>query len=253
MANVALLSEPGGLNDPGMLNPQRYSMVDMQYLLESVGIDGARAGALAVAAVAVAAVLTVTLIRGRDPRRELLALSIVAVLTLLVVYHRYYDAVLLALPLAWAFGAVKSGQRAEAVLILLLCGLFILPIPTNLWDMQQAGMLPTWIGESALWEPVILAHEAWALVLMVPILLSAAARGRAADARSPAGGIEMPDHHCGRMGSVTNRDSHVRQSANGHLGEIDDCHRTSPRTSTPSRSSRAQGTVPIRSTARSRP
>jgi hypothetical protein len=187
MANLDVLSSPGGLNDPGRLNPQRYSLVNLQYLLESLGIGGSAAFILTIALIGAAGLFTVWLITGRNPRQELLALSIVAVLGLLVTYHRYYDAVILALPLAWAFCAVRSARRWQAIATLILCGVFILPIPTNLWDLQQAGALPSRLVESAFWEPVILAHEAWALALMVIVLIWAAIRTRAAVEQSQAG------------------------------------------------------------------
>jgi hypothetical protein len=189
--NLTVLSAPGGINDPGMLNPQRYSLVNLQYLLESLGVGGSWLVIITFGSIAAAGLVMVCLIRGRYPHQELLALSIVAILGLLATYHRYYDAVILALPLAWAFCAVRSARQWQAIAILLLCSVFILPIPTNLWDLQQAGSLPTWLVGNVLWEPVILAHEVWALVLMVPVLIWAAIRtrglvdARESDDRSP--------------------------------------------------------------------
>jgi hypothetical protein len=135
---------------------------------------------------------TVALIRGRYPRDELLALSSVAVLTLLVTYHRYYDAVLLVLPLVWGFSAIGSARRVQAVTVVLLCAVFILPVPSNLFDLQQAGALPAWVVQHPLWESFVLTHQVWALILMALTLLWAAARIRLEQRRSSSGSGGMP-------------------------------------------------------------
>ncbi len=141
---------------------------------------------ITVGMVGVGALALVWLIRGRHPREELLALSVVAVLTLLVTYHRYYDAVLLAFPIAWGFRALTTGRWRQGSMVLLLSADFILPVQTNLRDMQLSGVFPGWLTGNAIWDTVVLAQEAWALVLIALVLLWAAVRQyREDDARAP--------------------------------------------------------------------
>ena len=118
--------------------------------------------------------------------QELLALSVVAVLCLLVVYHRYYDAVLLAVPITWSFTALHGAHWREGVAVLLLSADFILPFQTALHAMQQEQLLPAWLTGGPLWGVLITQHV-WALVLMTLVLLLAAAREPAESAAtSPA-------------------------------------------------------------------
>ncbi len=168
------------MNDPSPQNPDRYTLVNLQYPLDSLLNNDAAGTALTLAFVGVAAALLVWLIRGHYPRAKSLALATVAVLGLLVTYHRYYDAVLLAIPVAWAFSTFGTRRWASGALLLVLCADFLLPLQTALNDMQQRGLVPAWLTGNWIWDSVVLAQHAWALVLMVGILLWAAWRERAA-------------------------------------------------------------------------
>lgn len=174
LANLATLSGPGGINDPSQLNPERYSLVNLQVLLFNFVPLADWVNVLTFALVAAAALAFVWLSRGND-HQGLLALSAVAVLTLLVTYHRYYDAVLLALPIAWALSMLRSGGKRLAAIALALCADFVLPAQTALHDLQQRQILPHWVTDNELWRSVLLAQHVWALVLLVLVLLCAAA------------------------------------------------------------------------------
>ena len=170
MDNLALLSGPGGINDPGPLNDDRYSLVNLQYLLQSVGVGGLAADAITLVAVAIVALTLVSLVRGRELDRELLVLSGVAVLTLLVTYHRYYDAVLLVLPIAWGLAMLRT-RPVAAIVVLVLCANFLFPFQTALHDLQQRGILPAWASDNPFWQTVLMTQHVWALVLLVGALL----------------------------------------------------------------------------------
>ena len=177
LANLADLSGPGGINDPSELNPERYSLINLQVLLFNFLPLGDWVNVLTFALVAAAAFVLVWLNRGHD-HEDLLALSVVAVLTLLVTYHRYYDAVLLALPIAWGLSTLPSAGKRLAVIALALCADFILPAQTALHDLQQRQILPPWVTDNELWRSVVLVQHVWALVLLVLVLLWAAAIDR---------------------------------------------------------------------------
>ncbi len=178
LANLAWLTGPTGNGSPSPLNTERTSLINLEYLLYAIAPGGAWASLLTFALVGLAGLVTVWLIRGRHPRQELLALSVVAVLGLLLTYHRYYDAVLLAIPIAWAFWALRTPERLMGAVVLGLCALFMLPIQTTLNDLQQDQHLPSWLTGGPLWGSVLLTLHVWALVIMVPIMLWAAARTR---------------------------------------------------------------------------
>lgn len=176
LANLSWVSRSGGINDPSPENWLRVAMIHLQYPLSSLIANGALAQLVALGAVGVAALTFVWLRRGIDPRPDLLALAVVAVLGLLVTYHRYYDAVLLAIPIAWACSVIDTPRRLQGVVVLLLSADFILPFQTGLHAIQDR--LPSWLTAGVSWEVVVLAQHAWALVVMAAVLLFAAAKDR---------------------------------------------------------------------------
>jgi hypothetical protein len=188
-ANLGALSGPGGMNDPSVLNPDRFSLIDLQSLLFTFAPPSAAVGVIALALVAVAALAFVAVSRG-TAHDELLELSFVAVLTLLVTYHRYYDGVVLALPIAWAVARIGSATTALAVAVAVLSADFIVPAQSALHDLEQRGVLPAWVLDHPIWRSVLVVQHIWALVLLVLVLLLALRqeRRRAASSPGPRGG-----------------------------------------------------------------
>ena len=154
--NLTSLSGPGGVNDPSELNPERYSLINLQYPLQSLGMSTDAANLITFTLVAAAALAMLWLIRGRDPDRELLALSTVAVLGLLVAYHRYYDAVILVLPIAWSFSVLGTDRWRYGLAVLLLGVDFVAPLLGALRTIQQRQFLPAWLTDSLLWQAGLL-------------------------------------------------------------------------------------------------
>jgi hypothetical protein len=178
LANLSRLSRPGGINDPSLQNPDRFSLINLQYLLSSLIANGAVVELMTVSTVGLAALALVWLRRGRDPHPDLLALAVVAVLGLLAVYHRYYDAVLLAIPIAWACSVIGIPRWRQGAVVLALSADFILPLQSGLHEIQRRQILPSSLTGGVSWNTVVLAQHVWALVLMAIALLVAAAEDR---------------------------------------------------------------------------
>lgn len=176
-ANLAQTATGGGANDPSPLNPMRSGMINLQYPLHVVIQSPVMVNGLTLVLVGVGALATVRLIRGGDSARELLALSLVAVLTLLVVYHRNYDAVLLAIPIAWACGVLHTEARWQGVVLLVLAANYLAPTPMALEWLERQALLPGWLTKGWLWELVLLPQQVWVLVLMTLVLLATAWKG----------------------------------------------------------------------------
>ena len=175
-ANLGLLSGPGGLNDPGRLNSDRYSLISLEYPLHSLFAHASWVSLISAAVIAALAAAFAWIVRVRDILPDLLSFGIVAVLGLLATYHRYYDAVLLVLPIAWAISTLGTSRWREGTLALVLCADFLLPAQTALNELQQRGFIPDWLADSLVWESVLMAQHAWALVLLAILLLRAAVR-----------------------------------------------------------------------------
>ena len=173
-ANLTHLSRPGGLNDPSLLNPDRHSLIDLEYVFQSIVPNAPGLGPLALVLTGMAAL---ALVRWTDESQSSwIAMSGIAVLSLLAVYHRYYDAVLLAIPVAWGLSIIGTSTSRIGVAIVVLGANFLFPFQTGLNAMAKSGALPAWLTGNPLWAPVVLSQHVWALVLMSCVLLYAAMR-----------------------------------------------------------------------------
>ena len=181
LSNISYQTRPGGIQDPGPLNVEnRLALVNLQYPLSALISNPTVVQVSTLIAVGVAALTFVWLRRGRDARPDLLAMAVVAVLSLLVAYHRYYDAVLLAVPMAWACSALSGSNWRLGAVVLALCATFLVPLQSLLRPsyLGASDIVPAWLAGSAFWNAVVLAPYSWTLVLMVGLLLMAAARER---------------------------------------------------------------------------
>jgi hypothetical protein len=103
---------------------------------------------------------------------ELLELGALAVCSLLPIYHRFYDASLLVLPVCWAFVSFGKNRRVATVALLLMAP-FLLPGGTILQTLQENGRLPASLVDRAWWQAFVMAHQAWVLLLLSLLLLGA--------------------------------------------------------------------------------
>jgi hypothetical protein len=172
--NLLWASGPEGPNYAGPENPGRISLVNLQYPLRQLGAGDTTADLITYLAVGLAALVYLRTTRRSDGSRDLLDMSVVGVLTLLITYHRFYDAVLLVFPITWAFSAWHDGRRATAALVLLCCADFLFPFQATLSVWAQAGAVPSWLTASPVWDAVLLAQHVWALVALTGVLLVAA-------------------------------------------------------------------------------
>jgi hypothetical protein len=137
-----------------------------------------------VGAFAVAGVLSLLALpawlRRQEDGRELLALSIGAGASLLIVYHRFYDAAILLIPLVWVFWSLASveGRRFGWTRWAVLLGLlpFFVPGAAALYTLERSGRLPERLTGNVLWEVFVLHHQTWALVWLVLALGGALGR-----------------------------------------------------------------------------
>ena len=186
LANLATLSAAGGLNDPGAENTQRYALVNLQFALSSILDNPFAVQAITIAVVGAGALAFVWLTRGGKPGDELLSLSVVAVLGLMVTYHRYYDAVVLVLPIAWAIGVLDTERRSYGIGVLALCATYLVPIQTALIAAENGGWIAPSIADSFVWDAVLLPLHAWVLAILSAVLMAAAARQRSGRGQASA-------------------------------------------------------------------
>lgn len=172
--NVRHSSTEGRPNDFAAPNPTRDHMVNLQMPVHA--ITGSRPAAHAVA-LGVAGVLGVAWLVAYWRRREpsLLPAATLGAIVLLPVYHRYYDAALLILPLAWAIGVLREGRpalRRYAIGVLVMMTPFALPVGWQTTLAGRAGFSAS-VTESAVWRVGVMGVQAWAMLGLAVVLVMA--------------------------------------------------------------------------------
>jgi hypothetical protein len=105
----------------------------------------------------------------RKTSTGLLEVSAVSVLSLVAVYHRFYDAALLIFPLAWM--VLVATRRTAQIAALAAVAPFFIPGPILLSQLADSGRIPAVITHGWWWNAVILPHEAWDLIILACLLL----------------------------------------------------------------------------------
>ncbi len=107
----------------------------------------------------------------------LLAMSLGVVLTLLVGYHRTYDAVLLVVPGLWVWRMLSRRPRAWVGWVgLIVISLFALPGPVALTVAARRGVLPAWLTDSFVWQALLVPHHTVALVVLMVVMSGVATK-----------------------------------------------------------------------------
>jgi len=192
----------GGIGDPSQSNCFAYQLINLHYLLHTFIDSRVLVNALVYIVTGVSALFAVAMAlkgsntwkqqrnrRNIKPRKvpvpvlleplkskqiatEFSLLSVLAVLSLLVVYHRFYDATLLFIPLVWV--ATRFVQKPLGVVfwvsvIMLLP--FLVPGPAMLYLLVREGMVSPMVSNSWWWRSLVMPHEVWALCGLLACLL----------------------------------------------------------------------------------
>lgn len=164
--SVRTFSE-GGQGDPSSVNMNRYQLVNLASLLHSFLDSRIAVKAIVWTCVAAATAWSYTSVRrlrDRESREsKLLFASVLSLLTLLMAYHRYYDAVLLALPLAWSLARLSSWPRRSAQVALML----LIPLSVSgvgaLNVLIRKGWIQPRVSDQWWWGGLVMAHQVWLL------------------------------------------------------------------------------------------
>ncbi|MFZ1006072.1 MAG: glycosyltransferase family 87 protein [Candidatus Sulfotelmatobacter sp.] len=167
-----VLLESGILANFTPVNPMRFGLLNVQVILYSLvgNVSVANRAAELIGATFLAAWLIVVWKRNSQDKFDLLDLSAIVVASLLPVYHRFYDAVLLVLPLCWVFASYRKA-RVFGILTLLLMAPFLIPGGTILQTMQTNGRIPSSLSGRWWWNTIVMPHEIWALFFLSLLLL----------------------------------------------------------------------------------
>ena len=179
--DARVLLGPGSLGDFTEADPLRFGLLNFHVAAYAIlhNRQLATIAALAIAAVAGVIWLFFTLRNSQqNAATALLSLSTLVTLSLLPVYHRFYDGTLLIFALAWSLsawsgknwnGPARSMARAVFIVIVLV---FLVPGGTALTQLQQAGHFAA-VQNYWWWKALILPHESWSILLLSLLLLRA--------------------------------------------------------------------------------
>jgi hypothetical protein len=175
--NIHQTMLPGEVNDPRPYGPWRDDMISLQTLLTSVTTSDRTANALAATIFVAAGALFLFVIftHTRRPHRDLLALSLVALICALPVYHRAYDMGVLALLGIWAARYLAAPSpvllRRFAVITLVLLAELMIPFEGASF-LERKMRLPPSVTGSTLWQAIVIPHHAWAILILCGWCLS---------------------------------------------------------------------------------
>jgi len=160
-------------DDFASANLMRLTLIDLQVPFYDLTGTRTMAIVLALAAVAVLALVWLAFFLKTETPDDLLNLSVLAALSLLPVYHRFYDASLLVLPLCWAFraSAPAYSRLRKACWVLFLP--FLFPGASILVRAVSEGRVSNRFLHSWWWQHLLVPHEIWALLLLAVVLLAA--------------------------------------------------------------------------------
>jgi hypothetical protein len=171
LANNQSMFAPGAIDDFSTANPLHFQLVNLQAalfpILQKRALTQFGTGLIFV-------VLIAFWFRAvcRDGQLGLLDLAILATAALLPVYHRFTDAGLLAVPVAWALREMQGERRGFAAGCLLLASPFLIPGATMLQEFSRRSAILENLSRSRWWDWFILPHECWLILMLCVVLLT---------------------------------------------------------------------------------
>ena len=167
---------PGAIDDFSTANPLHFQLVNLQAALFDPAKPSPYSGR-GRGGIRPAAAFWFRAVR-RDGQIGLLDLAILTSAALLPVYHRFTDAGLLAVPVAWALSEMEGELRRFALGCLLLASPFLIPGATMLQEFSGRSEILQTLSRGRLWNWSILSHESWLILIICVVLLAARSLSR---------------------------------------------------------------------------
>lgn len=155
-------------------NPARFTLINLQVPFFSITGHSSSANWLAFGVtLALICAWIYWTIKRKDNVSELLCLGAISAVALLPVYHRFYDASLLAVPLSWCIVNAFGSSKMNARLSLMPMALFLFPGSAFLQQLAVHGRVSDSVIHSWWWNCIVMPHETWAIVLISLVLIHA--------------------------------------------------------------------------------
>ena len=169
--NIRFGAAKNRIDDFTAANPIRFMLINLQVPFYSFTHSAKSANLLAFSVGAALILAWIVLVfRNRSQETELLSLSTIAVIGLLPLYHRLYDASVLAIPLYWCLSRPKLLTHiANAALLLMVP--FLVPGAALLQQSVRSGRIPEAWATSWWWDRFLMPHQTWLLLFVSLVLL----------------------------------------------------------------------------------
>jgi hypothetical protein len=169
--NIRFGAAHNRIDDFTTVNPIRFMLINLQVPFFSFTHDAKAANLLAFSVGAALILAWIFLVaRSRSRELELLSLATIAVIGLLPLYHRLYDACVLAIPICWCLSRPKSLTHIAKAALLLMAP-FLVPGAAVLQQAVRQGRIPAAWAASWWWERFLMPHQTWLLLFVSLVLL----------------------------------------------------------------------------------
>ena len=153
-------------------NPARSNLINLHIFLSAFISDQRVVSITVPIVVLVGCLIWLGLYHVRDRSAPLaIALSLPLILSLQIVYHRTYDAIVLLLPLSWAISEWTGIYQKTARLILITGAVFFVPGGALVAWAQTTDRLPLELTHHPVWKTLVVPHGSIALLVISLILL----------------------------------------------------------------------------------
>jgi hypothetical protein len=170
--NVKVIAAQNKIDDFTSANPIRFLLINLQVPIYSFTRSAWTSNVVALSTgLLLTGVWAFLVLRKRTNGSDLLALGTIAVICLMPVYHRLYDASLLAIPFCWCLSRLSGRLRNISKIALLLMIPFLIPGPALLQQLAEQGRIPDAWSSSWCWDDFVMPHEPWFLLLICLVLL----------------------------------------------------------------------------------
>jgi hypothetical protein len=159
----------GSVDDFTRAAPLRFNMINSQIFFGEMLSNASTVKLLSLFLGVALLLCWVWLCYRRRTSTGLLEISAISILSLIAMYHRFYDAALLILPLAWSL--LRTSKRFIQLITFAAITPFFMPGAIFLTDHASFGYIPAATAHQWWWNVIILPHEAWDLILLSVLLL----------------------------------------------------------------------------------
>ncbi len=170
--NLAMSTGPGRINDASRLNPEKWSMLNLQVPLFEIFSNRHLVDALAWGTVAALCVVFLVIWkRSSQPIENILLVGVPLAVCLLPIYHRYYDALVLIFPLGWAIAHFGTPKWRHAWAIFLCTAPFYVSSAFVLESLKRSRFIPSSLNDSPLLNVCLMPIETWGLIFIAIIIM----------------------------------------------------------------------------------